>query len=32
MSNKEIEAGQDLTREFVGSKSLLVFLDKYLKK
>jgi hypothetical protein len=32
MSNKEIEAGQDLTRKFVGSKSLLVSLDKYLKK
>lgn len=32
MSNKEIEAAQDLTRELAKPKNLLVALDKYIKK
>jgi hypothetical protein len=32
MSNKEIEAGQDLTRELVKPENLLTALDKYIKK
>ncbi|OLP04663.1 tetratricopeptide repeat protein, partial [Rhodoferax antarcticus] len=32
MSNKEIEAAQDLTRELAKPKNLLAALDKYIKK